>query len=105
VGTAVTNQIRSTSNLGKDFYHQGQSLLSSFLISRNTKINTKDYSFPLLCGCETWVLIPKEEHRLTVFENKVWSRIFGLNKEEKVTGGCRKLNKEEHDNLFFIKYY
>ena len=31
----------------------------------------------VLYGCETWSLTLKEEHRLTVFENKVFSKIFG----------------------------
>jgi hypothetical protein len=30
-----------------------------------------------LYGCETWSLTLREEHRLTVFENRVQRRIFG----------------------------
>jgi hypothetical protein len=38
-----------------------------------------------LYGHETWSLIPREECRLRVFENKVMRRIFGPKRDE-VTG-------------------
>jgi hypothetical protein len=41
----------------------------------------------------------REEHRLGVFENRVLRRIFGLKRDE-VTGGWRKLHKEELHNLY-----
>jgi hypothetical protein len=31
----------------------------------------------VLCGCETWSFMLREEHRLRVFENRVPRRIFG----------------------------
>jgi hypothetical protein len=37
----------------------------------------------VLCGCETWSLTLKEEHRLRVFENR-------SSKREEVTGRLRK---------------
>jgi hypothetical protein len=43
-----------------------------------------------LCGCETWSLTLREEHRLRVFENRVLRRIFGPKRDE-VTGEWRKL--------------
>jgi hypothetical protein len=39
----------------------------------------------VLCGCETWSLTLREEHRLMVFEDRVLRRIFGP-KRDKVTG-------------------
>jgi hypothetical protein len=39
----------------------------------------------VLCGCETWSLTLREEHRLRVFENRVLRRIFGPKRDE-VTG-------------------
>jgi hypothetical protein len=51
-----------------------------------------------LCGCETWSLILREEHRLKVFENRVL-RIFGQ-KGDEVTGGWRKIHNEELRNLY-----
>jgi hypothetical protein len=53
----------------------------------------------VLCGCETWSLTLREEHRLRVFENKVLRRIFGPKRDE-VTGGWRKLHNEELRGLY-----
>jgi hypothetical protein len=41
----------------------------------------------------------REEHRLTVFENRVLRRIFGSKKYE-VIGGWRKLHNEELHDLY-----
>jgi hypothetical protein len=46
----------------------------------------------------------REEHRLRVFENRVFEnrvlrRIFGPKRDE-VTGGWRKLHKEDLHNLY-----
>ena len=49
-------------------------------------------------GCETWSLEVREEHRLSVFENKVLRIIFGPKRIE-VTGGWRKLH---NDNLYSL---
>jgi hypothetical protein len=40
----------------------------------------------VLYGCETWSLTLRGEHRLRVFENRVFRRIFGPKRDE-VTGG------------------
>jgi hypothetical protein len=48
----------------------------------------------VLCGCETWSLTMREEHRLRVFENRVLRRKFGPKRDE-VTGEWRKLHNEE----------
>jgi hypothetical protein len=53
----------------------------------------------VLHGSETWSLTLKEEHRLRVFENRVFRRIFGPKRDE-VTGGWRKLHNEELHNLY-----
>jgi hypothetical protein len=45
----------------------------------------------VVCGCETWSLTLREEHRLRMFENRVLRRIFGMKRDE-VTGKWRKLN-------------
>jgi hypothetical protein len=70
--------------------------LSSSLILKNLKIKT-DRTIVLqvvLCGCETWSLISREECRLRVFENKVLRRIFGPKMDE-VTGEWRRLHNKE----------
>jgi hypothetical protein len=33
-------------------------------------------------GCEKRTLTLREEHRLRVFENRVWRRVFGLKRDE-----------------------
>jgi hypothetical protein len=39
--------------------------------------------FPVvLCGCETWSLTFREEHRLRVSENTVLRKIFGPKREK-----------------------
>jgi hypothetical protein len=48
----------------------------------------------VLCGCEVWSLIIREEHSLRVFKNRVLRRVFGSKRDE-VTGGWRKLHNEE----------
>jgi hypothetical protein len=53
----------------------------------------------VLCGCETWYLTLREEHRLRVLEKRVLRRIFRTKREE-VTGEWRKLNNVELHNLY-----
>jgi hypothetical protein len=48
------------------------------------------YKTVILCGCETWSLTLKEEHRLRVFENRMLRTVFGPWREE-VIEGWRKL--------------
>jgi hypothetical protein len=73
--------------------------LSSHLISKNLKI--KIYKIVILsvvlCGCGTWSLTFREEHRLRVFENRVL-RIFGPKREE--VGLWRKLHNDELHSLY-----
>ena len=53
----------------------------------------------VLYGCETWSLTLREERKLRAFENKVLRRIFGPRMDE-VTGDCRRLHKEELNDLY-----
>jgi hypothetical protein len=93
LGTTVTNEnsiqeeIGRILNYGNACYHSVQNLLSSRLLSKNLKIVIcKTIILPVvLYGCETWSLTLREEHRLSVFENRVLRRIFELKKDE-VTG-------------------
>jgi hypothetical protein len=54
------------------------------LYQKNVKIKIyKTVILPVvLYGCETWSLTSEEEHRLRVFENRVFRRIFGPKREE-----------------------
>jgi hypothetical protein len=112
LGTTVTNQnliqekIKRRLNSGNACYHLVQSLLSSCLLSRNLKIRIYNTIIlpVVLYGCETWSLTLRKEHRLSVFENRVLRRIFGLKRDE-MTDEWRKLhNKELHFFVLFAKY-
>jgi len=55
-----------------------RNILSSSLLSKNLKIKIyRTIILPVvLYGCETWLLILREEIRLRVFENMVLRRIM-----------------------------
>ena len=77
-----------------------QNLLSSGLLFKNLKI--KIYGTIILpvvlYGCETWLLILREERKLGLFENML-RRIFGPMRDE-VTGEWRRLHNEELNDLY-----
>jgi hypothetical protein len=106
LGTALTNrnsiqkEIKSRFKSGNAWYHSVQGLLSSSLLSKNTKIKIYKTIILLvvLYGCKIWSLTLREEHRLRVFENRVQRRIFGPKRGE-VTGECRRLQNEELNDV------
>ena len=70
-------------------------LLSSSVLSKNVKNKMyRTIILPVLCGCETWLLTLREEHRLRVFENRVLRRVFG-SRRDVVTWEWRRLNNEK----------
>jgi hypothetical protein len=71
-----------------------------WLLSRNLEVKIhKIVILPVvLCGCETWSLTLREEHRLREFENRVLRKIFGPKRDE-ITGEWRKLQNGELHNL------
>jgi hypothetical protein len=75
----------------------------SHLLSKNLKIRIyKMIILPVvLYGLETWSLTLREEHRLSLFENRVLRRILGLRRDE-VTGEWRKLHNEELCDLYSL---
>jgi hypothetical protein len=85
LGTTLTNQndirdgIKSTLNSWNACYYSVRNLLSSRLILKNINIKTfETVILPVVpYGCETWSLTLGEEHRLRVFENRVFRKIFG----------------------------
>jgi hypothetical protein len=97
--TTLTNQnsiqeeIKIRLKSGNACCHSVQNLLSSSLISKNLK--TEIYRTIILpiawYGCETWLFTLREEHRLSVFENRMLKRIFGT-KGDEVTEECIKLH-------------
>jgi hypothetical protein len=90
LGTTVTNQnliqeeIRRRLTSGNDSYHSVRSL--SVVKKSKLKIYKTIILPVVLCGCETWSLTLREEHRLRVFENMVLRRIFRPKRDE-VMGG------------------
>jgi hypothetical protein len=50
-------------------------------------------------GRETWSLTLREEHGLSVFENRVLRKIFGPKRDE-LTGRWRKLHNEVLRDLY-----
>jgi hypothetical protein len=97
---SIHEEIKSRLKSGNACYHLVQNLLSSRLLSKNTKIRVyRTIILPLvLNGCETWSLTLREEQRLGVFENRVPRRIFGPKRDE-VTGEWRRLHNEEVSDL------
>ena len=106
LGTTLTHQnsiqeeIKNRLKLGNACYYSVQNLLSSSLLSKKLKIMIyRTIIFPVvLYGCETWSLTLREEHRLSVFENRVLRRVFGPKRDE-ITGEWRKLRNEELSDL------
>ncbi|KAJ4426317.1 hypothetical protein ANN_27131 [Periplaneta americana] len=107
LGATVTNindtreEIKHRINMGNACYYSVEKLLSSSLLSKNLKVRIyKTVTLSVvLCGCETWTLTLREEHRLKVFENKVLRKIFGAKRDE-VTGEWRKLHNTELHALY-----
>jgi len=64
-----------------------------------TKIHRTIILLIVVYGCETWLLILREEHRLRVFENRMLRRTVGL-KRAYVTGEWGKLLNEELTDLY-----
>jgi hypothetical protein len=48
----------------------------------------------ILCGCEIWCLLSREEHRLKVFEGRLVRGIFDV--REIGIEGCRRLCSDLH---------
>jgi hypothetical protein len=76
-----------------------QNLLSSRLLSKNTKIRVyRTIILPVvLYGCETWSLTLREEQRLRVFGNRVLRRIFGPKRDEATVEWRILRNEQLHD--------
>ena len=93
---SVYEEIKSRLKSGNACYHPVQNLLSSSLLTTSVKIKIyRTIIFSVVVyGCETWLLTPREEYRLRVFENRLLRRIFGPKRDE-VTGEWRRLHNKE----------
>jgi hypothetical protein len=80
LGTTLTDQncihegIKGRLNSGNACYHSVQSLLSFRLLCGNVKVKIYNTIIQpvVLYGCEAWYLALREEHRLRVFEIRVF---------------------------------
>jgi hypothetical protein len=68
---------------------QSKNLVSSCLLSKNINILICKNIILLLslCGCENWFLNLREGDRLKKIEKRVFSRIFGPNRNEVSVSG------------------
>jgi hypothetical protein len=84
----IQEEIKRRLNAGNACYHSVQNLLASCLLSKSIKIRIyRCIILPVvLCGCETWSLTLREEHKLGVFKMKVLRKILGPKRDE-VLGG------------------
>ena len=74
---SIQEEIKSRLESGNAPYHSVQNLLSCSLLSKNIKIKIcRPIILSVLCWCETWSLISREEYGLRVLENRVLRRIF-----------------------------
>jgi hypothetical protein len=92
----IINKLKIRLKLRNACYSSVFNLLFSSLLSKNTKIKIHRSVILLvvLCGCETWSLTLREEHRPRVFENRVLKRTSGA-KSDEVRGEWRRLHNEE----------
>jgi hypothetical protein len=96
----VTNQnciheeVKSRLHSGNACYNSIENLLSSCTLSKNLKIKIyKTVILPVvLCGCETWSLMLRKEHRLRVFKENILTYEGGSNR------GLEKLHNVELHN-------
>jgi len=76
---------------------------SFFSRSISEKLKIKIYRAAVLpavlYGCETWSLILRVKHILTVFENRVLRMISGPKREEDIS--WRRLHNDELHSLYF----
>jgi hypothetical protein len=76
----IQEEIKTRLNSVNACYHSVQKLLSYRLLSKTVKMKiNRTIILPVVlygCGCDTWSLTIREEHRLRVFENRVLSGIF-----------------------------
>jgi hypothetical protein len=75
--------IKKWQNSGNACCHSVQKLLSSHLLSKSVRIRMyKTIILPVvLYGCEPWSLMLREEHKLSMFENRVLRRMLGLKRD------------------------
>jgi hypothetical protein len=82
LGTIVTNEnliqeeIEGRLNSVNACYHPVQNLLPSCWLLKNIELRIKETIIlpVVLCGCETWSVTLRDEHRLRMLQNRVLRR-------------------------------
>ncbi|KAI5742597.1 hypothetical protein M8J77_009073 [Diaphorina citri] len=79
-------------------YHSLRSLLSSRLLSWNSKMTLYNTIIKpvLLYRSETWSITKQEEHQMQVFKNKVYRTIFGPYFDHQTQSWKRRHNSDIH---------
>ena len=94
---SIHEEIKSTLTAGKSCYYSVQTVLSSRLLSNNSKTKiylSKTIIMPVvLYGRERWARTLRQESRLRVFENSILRRNFRSKRDE--NGEWRRLDNEE----------
>ena len=75
IHNSIREEIKSRLRSGNACYHSVQNLLSSRLLSRKLQIKIyRTIILPVvLYGCEAWSLTLREEWKLRVFEENIWT--------------------------------
>jgi hypothetical protein len=99
----IDEEINSRLNLSNASYHSIQILLSSYLLSKNSKIKISKtiILYAVLYAWESLLLTLRDEHRLGVSENRVLRRTSGTRKD-KILQGWSKMHNEELHNLYSL---
>ena len=81
---SIQEGIKSRLKSGNACCYSVQNLLSSCLLSKNirSKIHRTVILPLVMYGCESWLLMLREEHRLRMFKNSVVRSIFGPKRGE-----------------------
>ena len=71
----IHNEIKSRMNSTNACYHAAQNILSSTSLSKNVrlKIYRTIYLSVVLCGCEIWSFILREEHIICTYHQIVFT--------------------------------
>jgi len=77
---SILEEIKSRLISRNACYHSVQKILSSSLLSKNTKIKIQKTVFlpVVLYGCKIWLFTFRDERRVRLFENNVLRRILDL---------------------------
>jgi hypothetical protein len=81
----ISEEIKSSFNLGNGCYSSVH--INLFVLSESIKMKFyKGIILLIMCGCQTWYLTLREEHKLRLFENIVLRKLLGPKRLEGIRG-------------------